>query len=82
MEPVATIRCIKFDSYYKLGCLVVRKEYRSLKLGRKLVEALHAYVKDDARKQHAVATQGSADEDLDVRIVAYSQLHAVPFYSK
>ncbi|THH27519.1 hypothetical protein EUX98_g6666 [Antrodiella citrinella] len=79
-NEVATIRCIKFDGYYKLGCLVVLKERRQLKLGQKLAEALHSYVKEEARQ--ALVTQGEDYTDKTVRIIAYSQVQAKAFYAK
>jgi len=73
--PIGTVRAYKQDeaSCYKLGRLVVLKEYRKFRLGAELVQAAHRYVAG----QHNKAGQSGPAE-----IVVHSQLYVKGFYAR
>ncbi|KAF8730372.1 hypothetical protein AX14_005574 [Amanita brunnescens Koide BX004] len=75
LTPIGTIRTFQIadGQYYKLTRLAVLKEYRRFSFGRKLVQAMHDWVRDAAT--HAGQT-GS------VQIVAHSQIPVKGFYAK
>ncbi|KAF8897808.1 acyl-CoA N-acyltransferase [Infundibulicybe gibba] len=77
LTPIGTIRAHRVDDggYYKLSRLVVLKDYRNFRFGRKLVLALHDWVKEHALV-HGTGGAGS------VEIVAHSQIPAKGFYAK
>jgi GNAT superfamily N-acetyltransferase len=59
MQPIGTIRGYqvpgKMDTY-KLTRLAVTKEYRKYGFGRKLVEALHQWIRSHAEQSNIVPT--------------------------
>jgi predicted GNAT family N-acyltransferase len=74
MEPAGTIRCVprpSADGYqiYKLTRLAVKAQYRSLRLGKRLVDTLASWALNDS-------------EGKPLRIIAHSQIQAIPFYEK
>ena len=73
--PIGTIRVFKVPDaqYYKLTRLAVLKEYRRFSFGRKLVQAMHDWVRD------AVTHAGQTGS---VQIVAHSQFLVKGFYAK
>lgn len=73
--PIGTIRLFKPEGspYYKLGRLVVLKEYRKFRLGKELVQAAHRFAIEDHKK---------AGLDGPAVIVLHSQSYAVGFYAK
>jgi len=74
--PIGTIRTFKVpDStqYYKLTRLAVLKEYRRFSFGRKLVQAMHDWVRNAAIQ---------AGQTGSVQIVAHSQIPVKGFYAK
>jgi GNAT superfamily N-acetyltransferase len=77
-KPIGTIRGLKITSdgasYYRLRSLVVLKEYRHFKFGRKLVEALHKWVLEEA--------SNSKDKASFVEIHSHAQLPVKGFYAK
>ncbi|TEB35744.1 hypothetical protein FA13DRAFT_1728594 [Coprinellus micaceus] len=77
LTPIGTIRCLQpaNGDYYKLTRLAILPEYRRYRLGRTLVEALHAWV-----KAHALETNNAGAEFAN--IVCHSQLPVQGFYAK
>lgn len=71
--PIGTLRIYQPPGadYYKLGRLVVLKQYRKYGLGAALMKAAHEYVRNACR---TFRTPGE--------IVLHSQLHAKGFYAK
>ncbi|KAF9077025.1 hypothetical protein BDP27DRAFT_1414152 [Rhodocollybia butyracea] len=78
LTPIGVIRGSRSPSTgsYKLSRLAVLKEYRQYHFGRKLVEALHAWIKADAQQSGGQTTSGS------VRVVCHSQIPVKGFYAK
>ncbi|KAI0692266.1 acyl-CoA N-acyltransferase [Cytidiella melzeri] len=72
LKPVGTIRVSKGRDYYKLSRLAVLQGYRHFRFGRKLVESVSDWVREDAR-----------NAGLSVaKIRLHSQLYVKPFYAK
>ncbi|KAI3616510.1 gnat family [Moniliophthora roreri] len=78
LTPIGTIRGNRFDKdecYYKLSRLAVLQPYRQYKFGRALVDALHNYIKTDAKRH--VGSDAST-----VKVIAHSQIPVKGFYAK
>ncbi|KLO15907.1 acyl-CoA N-acyltransferase, partial [Schizopora paradoxa] len=93
LTPVGTLRTAASDTtttetYYKIGRLVVLKEYRQFRFGRALVLKAHEWIQQDAVR-NTIATvpttpnPSSGSSSLrTVRVVSHSQLPVVNFYAK
>ncbi|CAL1701285.1 unnamed protein product [Somion occarium] len=91
-KPVGTIRYTKQTSpstretYYKLSRFAVLKDYRNYRFGVGLVNALHDYIRTDARKSRnegsANGNNAPGDQDGFVRVVCHSQIYIKGFYEK
>ncbi|GBE79911.1 acyl-CoA N-acyltransferase [Sparassis latifolia] len=74
LTPIGTIRCSRNDTqgYYKLSRLAVLQDYRQYRFGRKLVLALHDYVRQDLAQCGRASTT----------VKAHSQIPVKGFYAK
>ncbi|KAL0067677.1 hypothetical protein AAF712_005392 [Marasmius tenuissimus] len=92
LVPIGVIRGTKTlkDGHslhtYKLSRLAILKPYRQYKLGRKLVEALHDWIRFDAKAFHQTlidqGTYGGPPPPHFVKVIAHSQIPAKGFYEK
>ncbi|KAI0796944.1 acyl-CoA N-acyltransferase [Abortiporus biennis] len=71
-KPIGTVRCTKEDGYCRLRSLVILKDYRKYKFGRDLVEAVHEFAKEEARKSGLSV----------IEIHSHSQIPVRGFYAK
>lgn len=76
LTPIGTIRCSELksssdsgSSLFKLSRLAVKSSYRKYGFGRVLVGAVNSLALNNSQSQK-------------VEVVAHSQMHAIPFYSK
>lgn len=73
LRPIGTIRASKGSGYYKLSRLAVLSDYRKYGLGKELVQALHDWVRRDAK---AAGLTGV------VKIRCHSQIYIKGFYGR
>ncbi|KZS91316.1 acyl-CoA N-acyltransferase [Sistotremastrum niveocremeum HHB9708] len=69
LQPIGTIRAVSIPGGYKLGRLVVVKEFRQFGFGRDLVLKMSDWAREVAGSE-------------PVEIVAYAQLYVKAFYAK
>ncbi|EKM79858.1 hypothetical protein AGABI1DRAFT_119918 [Agaricus bisporus var. burnettii JB137-S8] len=97
MEPIGTIRGYlvpgRTDTY-KLTRLAVTKEYRKYGFGRKLVEALHQWIRSHVTQSNALSTALEAappnSQTLSktmpppnlIKVISHSQIYAKGFYAR
>ncbi|XP_006456823.1 hypothetical protein AGABI2DRAFT_78761 [Agaricus bisporus var. bisporus H97] len=81
MEPIGTIRGYLVPGStdtYKLTRLAVTKEYRKYGFGRKLVEALHQWI-----RSHDELVQKHKHQPPNlIKIISHSQIYAKGFYAR
>ncbi|KAL0580063.1 hypothetical protein V5O48_001922 [Marasmius crinis-equi] len=92
LAPIGVIRGTKAlkdgDTFhtYKLSRLAVLKTYRQYKLGRELVQALHNWIRIDAKAYHQTlidqGTPAVPPPPHIVKVIAHSQIPVKGFYAK
>jgi len=70
------------ETYFKIGRLVVLKEYRQFRFGRALVLAVHEWVQQEAAARNRDTSSSSPSSSRTVRVVSHSQIPVVNFYAK